>query len=153
VRPPAPKPLKGRPGQKLPERLDPFNVTLRELALAAEWPIPWLTPEMDVLVLNRPQVLWSESEVYRTEVLLRLATAALDGSDLVIIDAADILDAQGRNGLASVLTMAGRPALVTATYNEPRFVPDLEAAGLGRSYWIEDGVARPLIRVEAAAAE
>jgi hypothetical protein len=43
-----------------------------------------------------------------------------------------------------VLRAAGVDALVAMTINRPEFVPDLEKAGFGASYWIEDGIARPL---------
>ena len=94
---------------------------------------------------DRPYGLLSESEQYRVRVAIQAAMAALDGSRLVIVDGAEVLDRKGRNGLARALLKHPTPALVAMTTedvdrNPP---PDLAAKGAGRTYWIADGIAAP----------
>lgn len=92
-----------------------------------------------------PQI---SSDQFRTRVILQVAFAALSNDPLVIIDAADILDQRGRNGMFTMLRDAGMPAIVCMTFSakalKDRKIPDLAAAKLGRTYWIADGVARPI---------
>jgi hypothetical protein len=71
---------------------------------------------------------------------------------MVIVDGADILDAAQRGGLFNMLDDAAIPALVLVTLARQQQLPDLEAAGLGASYWISDGIAAPLVAQEVAAA-
>ena len=94
--------------------------------------------------MGRPYALLSSSEQFRSRAALQLAMARLDQSSMVVIDGADILDAPARSGLFALLDEAGLPALVCMTLNRREQVPDLEAAGLGQSYWISGGVAQPL---------
>jgi hypothetical protein len=70
--------------------------------------------------------------------------AKLDGSDMVVLDAADVLDGTTRSGLFAMLEESGLDALVCLTLTRPEQCPDLAAADLGCSYWIEAGVTRPL---------
>lgn len=88
---------------------------------------------------GRAYGLLSRSEQFRARVLLQLAIAQRQAAPLVVIDAADILDREGRNGLFRILRqLAGElRALVTMTVNGPGDAPNLGAAGIGRTYWIE----------------
>ena len=76
--------------------------------------------------------------------------AQLDGSAMVVLDAADVLDGPTRSGLFALLEEAGLPALVCMTLSRREQLPDLAAAGLGASWWIEDGVAQPLRQMAEA---
>jgi len=100
---------------------------------------------------GRPYGLLSSSEQYRVRAALAVAMAQLDGSELVILDGADILDAPSRSGLFGLLESVGIPALVTMTLARREQVPDLAAAELGRSYWLSAGVVEPLVAQEVAA--
>jgi hypothetical protein len=71
---------------------------------------------------------------------------------MVVLDAADVLDGPTREGLFDLLTEVGLPALVCLTLTRPEQVPDLAAAGLGMSYWLDSGVVRPLHEPAEAAA-
>ena len=46
---------------------------------------------------------------------------------MVVIDRADVLDADGRNALFSGLLAAGVPALVAMTFSAKRLMPDMAA--------------------------
>jgi hypothetical protein len=65
--------------------------------------------------------------------------AMFDGSTTVLIDSADILDKNGRNGLFQMLLSCGREAIVAMTILGGRDnVPALSKIG-GVGYWIEAG--------------
>lgn len=116
-----------------------FNARLKTLSEAAGWPVVAVEPDFDLSLGGRSYHLLSKSMQYRADVTLQVACAQVDGSAMVVIDGADILDKGGRNGLFGMLSEAAIPALVTMTLSAPKLVPDLAAAGLGRSYWIADG--------------
>ena len=105
---------------------------------------------MTITYGGRHYSLCSTSEQYRCRAVLAVAMAKLDGSDLVALDAADVLDAEQRSGLFELLEEAGLPALVCMTLARREQLPELAALGLGASYWIQDGVAEPLHERAAA---
>ncbi len=114
------------------------------LSAAARWGRIEFSTDLGISYDGRPWQLLSESERYRVRVLLQVAVAVQDGSAALVIDAADILDKPGRNGLVSLLRYVALPAVVCMTIPTPSEVPDLRAAGLGESYWIHDGTLAPL---------
>lgn len=130
--------------QVLSEKMSKFNAALERLSAAASWPVVKIDAELSVTLGERPYILLSESEKYRARTVLQVALADLDGSDAVIVDAADILDRSGRNGLFKMLTASGLRALVCMTMNQVADVPDLSKAGLGASYWLGDSILAPL---------
>lgn len=110
------------------------------LAQVAGWHPVGIDGDMAITYGERAWSLLSESEKYRVRVLLQVAIAIRDRSAAVVIDAADILGKAGRNGLIKLLRAAKVPALVCMTINAVNEVPDLNAAGIGASYWIEESV-------------
>jgi hypothetical protein len=142
----------GLRGRKLARVIDLFNTgQLRPLCDAAAWRPVTIEPDMSVAYGGRPYPLLSSSEQYRVRVVLQLAMAALDGSDMVVLDAADILDAPTRSGLFALLDFAKIAAIVCMTLSRRDQVPNLESMGAGRSYWLQDGIATPLTVEKAAA--
>lgn len=98
----------------------------------------------------------SGNRQWRARAILQIAIAKRTGADLVVMDEVEALDPSNRNRLFKALANVGLIAVV-ATYS-PSIdkAPDLAAAGLGATYWIEGGKALPLavakVRpVEAAA--
>jgi hypothetical protein len=144
----------GLRGRKLARVLDVFNGSqLAPLCEAAGWKAVAIDPAMSLAYGGRPYALLSSSEQYRVRIILQLAMARLDGSELVVIDAADILDAQMRSGLFDLLADPQiPPALVCMTLSRREQLPDLAAAGLGASYWIEAGIAEPIAQRREVAA-
>lgn len=142
---------------KLTKRLGEFNARLAEITSTAGWPTVVVTTDMEIICGGRPDVLLATSARYRSGVALQLAISERDGSDMVIIDAADILDPDNRNGLFAALAMVGKHAIVTMTFDRGDLAnaPDLRAAGMGETYWIEAGTCVPLAEAMApkAAAE
>ena len=76
--------------------------------------------------------------------MLQIAISVLDRSACVVLDAADILDSQGRNGLLMLLKKTERPAIVLMTVNKPELVPDLGKIGMGNAYWVDNGLVEQL---------
>lgn len=134
----------GLRARKLGRALYVFGARLADLCNAADWRVVSIGPDMAVSYGDRPYPLLSASEQYRARVAIQVAAAQVDGSGMVVIDAADILDAQTRNGLFRLLDDAGLPALVAMTLSRREQVPDLAAAEMGRSYWVERGIAEPV---------
>lgn len=121
----------------LTRALGEFNSHAERICAAARWPVVELHPDMSTTYGGRHYALLSASEQFRARTAQQLALAAFDGSDAVIIDAADILDRTGRNGLIRALKVAKVLALVCMTIDSRDAVPDLAKAGIGASYWIE----------------
>lgn len=140
----------GLRAQKLSRVLDLFNRTLAQYCEAAEWAPVSVGPDLSLAYDGRTHPI-ATSEEYRIRAVLAVAMAKLDGSSMIILDAADVLDGTTRNGLAGLLDEAGLPALVCMTATRRDQVPDLDAAGLGKSYWIERGTAFELLPLPAEA--
>jgi hypothetical protein len=133
--------------QVLAARLSGFNQALSNLSAAAEWQTVSLE-ELDLTPMygGRPYRLLSESEKFRVRATIQTAIAHLDGSAYVCIDAADILDSDGRNGLINML-LAGAaklPAVIAMTFSSRSDAPDLTAAEIGATFWVDGGVVRAL---------
>ncbi|KXJ56548.1 MAG: hypothetical protein AXW12_00515 [Thalassospira sp. Nap_22] len=138
--------------RKLAECLDAFNDTyLTPVCEDAGWRPIVLNADLDVTFNGRRFDLISESEQWRCRVAMQVAMARLDGSDLVIIDGADILDIPNRQGLFAATSKCGLRVLVAGTFNKPESVPHLPPE-IGHSYWIENGETRPLLPQQAAQA-
>lgn len=144
--------------------LDTFNDgMIRPLCDAAGWKAVRIEPDMSISYGGRPYGQLSglgpqlSSDQYRVRAILQIALAERAGDRLVILDAADILDQKGRNGLFGMLKRAGMAAVVCMTFSAAALkggkVPDLEKAKLGRTFWICGGVAQPLAAVTAAATQ
>ena len=127
---------------KLSAALSRFNQqVIAPLCAAAAFKPITFDEDLVPLYDGRPYFLLSESEKYRVRAVLQVAVAQADSSCIVILDGADILDADGRNGLFGLLGGLQFCSLVGMTMSANEAVPDLAAAGLGNSYWISDGVA------------
>lgn len=137
--------------RKLAAGLEEFNANLAELSAAAKWPTVRIDENLAAHYGTRPVWAASASGQWRARVVAQVAMAKMDGSAAVVIDEADILDAKGRNGLVSMLKTSEVKALVCMTANRPDLVPDLAAAGLGRSYWLAAGVVQAIEEAKQAA--
>jgi hypothetical protein len=135
---------------KLARVLDVFNKELATLCATANWWAVKLDEAGAITFGNRPFAFLSSSEKYRVRATLAVAMAKLDGSELVILDGADILDAPSRSGLLTLLDTIGIPALVCMTLPRREMLPDLAALGAGRSYWLAGGIAEAMAERAAA---
>lgn len=125
--------------RKLREAVSSFNATLAELSTVARWGRVELANDLTIVYDGKPLLLLSASECFRVTVTIRLAMAKLDSSALVVIDAADILDKPGRNGLIRVAAAQSVPVVVCMTGQLDQ-LPKTSARC--RVYWLESGTAR-----------
>lgn len=114
------------------------NNRLSKLCEVAKWGVVSIAEDLGIHYLGRNYELLSAAEQFRVRVTLQVVFSELDGSDALIIDAADILDRPGRSGLIALLLQLSKPALVTMTMSDPKDVPDLSRSGRGRSYWASE---------------
>jgi hypothetical protein len=142
----------GLRARKLGQVLRVFNDGLYQLTAAAEWGKVAVDDTGLVTYGGRPYALLSSSEQFRTRTILAIEMARYDGSDMVVIDGADILDAPGRNGLFALLDDPTMPAaLVCMTFARREQVPDLGGMNVGgKSYWLNGGVIEPVAALAAA---
>ena len=134
----------GLRARKLARVLTVMQADLDELAEAARWQPVHVDSAGNIDYGNRPYALCSSSEQYRVRAMLAAEMARLDGSAMLIFDGADILDAPSRSGLFALIGAIDIPALVCVTLPRREQVPDLAAAGIGKSYWINGGVVEPI---------
>lgn len=120
----------------LSRALDGFNEQLAETSKVARWNTVKISDNMRIYYGNR-EYGWqlSESEKFRVRVVLQVVMAAIDGSPLIVVDAADILDRAGRNGLVALVKQSQHPVVMTMTMNQKADVPNMSALGVS-SYWI-----------------
>jgi hypothetical protein len=137
--------------RKLLRALDDFNTRLAELCTKAAYKLVSVDEDMAIRYGGRSYYLLSASEQYRVRAIFQIAFAFADGAPVVILDGADILDADGRNGMFTLLGQLDIVAVVGMTMNKPEQVPDLERAAIGVSYWMADGRIREI--KEAAQAQ
>lgn len=128
---------------KLVKAIEEFNAALKTLCDPAGFKAVSVDEAMDIRYGGRHYTLLSASEQYRVRSILQVAIAIMDGSQVVIFDGADVLDSGGREGLFTLLNVIVpkriKAAIVAMTFSKPGLVPDLHGAGIGRSYWIQNG--------------
>jgi hypothetical protein len=134
----------------LARELGAFNGRLAQLSETAGWKVVRVEDDMSITFGGRLLSLCSAGEQFRARVIVQLAVARSEGAPLVVIDGADILDRDGRNGLFRTLHRLGQPAVVGMTILREADVPDLAKAGMGESIWIEAGRVRRATAKEAA---
>lgn len=135
---------------KLTEKLGQFNESLASLCEVASWGPVVIGPDLGVTLNGYRYALCATSGQMRIDVTLQCALAMRDGSELLLVDDADQLDAKGRNGLFALLGHTEKYALVGMMLLKSGQAPDLAAADAGRSYWIDDAQAYDLTEYKAA---
>jgi len=121
--------------------LDTFNKSAADICKKANWLAVGLTENLDILYGKRDYRLLSESEKFRVRATLQIVCAGLDGSEMIVIDGADILDSKGRNGLFAVLNYIAIGTCVFMTLPEAEMLamPDKMAKIGAKTYMIENG--------------
>lgn len=132
---------------KLVKACERANGTIREMCDTAGWKTVTIDDELQFRYANRHYAVLSASEQYRVRTVVTLAIASTQGSKVVIFDGADVLDSAGRNGLFGLLDEAGKQgiySIVGMTLDRAQDAPDLAEAGMGSTYWVDQGIARTL---------
>ena len=126
------------------EKLEGLNKGLADFSAAAAWSwngtpaVVSVDTDLKVRFAGR-DYRWgiSEAQQFRTAVTMQVVLAIMGGSQAVLIDRADVLDAQGRNGLVTAIEASGLAhAFIGMTISAREVMPDLAAAGIGASYWM-----------------
>lgn len=125
--------------------LKAFNEEQMEpLWVAAIWPRIVVTPDLSLEYDDRDYDDLSRSEKARSRIILQLAMAMVDGSDVVVIDDLDVLPPSARGGAMQAIVKSGKAAVVSLMTENPGSVPNLSAMGVGHTYWVEGGFAKSL---------
>lgn len=132
-------------GDVLAKALKGFNDSLAPISKAAGWRTVTLESDFMPTYGGTIYLLLSESAKFRVRTILAIGMALLDKSQALIVDAADILDKTGRNGLFKALQACKLPALVAMTMDTVESVPNLGKAGIGASYWINGNAVAELV--------
>lgn len=109
------------------------------LSARAKWADVAFDRDLTITYGGRIYSLLSESEKFRVRVLLQLGIASLEKAKMVVIDAADILDKEGRAGLIRMLHSTGLRCLVCMTYGDKKDLPPISRLDQGKLVWIEGG--------------
>jgi hypothetical protein len=103
-----------------------------------------IDPDLSVSMGDTTYPMLSASEQFRVRSVLQMAIAKLEGSALLIIDGADILDKTGRMRLLNAVMRTQIRTIICMTLNKPEMAPNLAEAGVGITYWVENGTCRTL---------
>jgi hypothetical protein len=122
--------------KKTVEKLDSLNARLATLCSVAGWRLVKINEDFQAVYGDFLYKKISKSEQFRVRATLAICWAQADESEMVVIDEADILDNEGRKGLAKLVAYASVPVVLFMTANSSREVPDLSADGRGITYWI-----------------
>lgn len=127
----------------LTRKIASLNDSLKWAAQQSGWREAAVTSDMTVTFAGRAYQLLSVGEKARVRIMMQVVIALAEKAPFVIIDGAEALDADGRNGMIGLLTAAILPALIGMTISRRHEMPDLAAAGLGVSVWMQDGAVAP----------
>lgn len=121
--------------RKLSIAIANFNDVLGSICDKAKWGRVRLDASLAFTYDDRQLSLVSASQRFRAAVVVQCALALLDKSAVVVVDAADILDTAGRNGL--VMMLRGLPGSIAAMVCMTMNQRDVPFNG-GLSYWLEN---------------
>lgn len=119
-----------------------FNSSLDAICKDAGWGKVSVDNDLTILMNDRPYILLSESEKMRCKVTLQLAIASYKNDTTVIIDGAELLDKNGKNGLLKVLLKQNKfNAIIGLMLPSADKAPKSIEHGI-KSYWVENGIFR-----------
>ena len=137
----------GIPAQIVADKLKPINDRLRQTAVWTKWPQVSITPDMSILVDNRPYALQSESSQWRAQAAIAEAISAVTNTGILVLDRVDVLDVKNRVALIKWMLQIRedhQTILLFGTFKEPPKVPDAIAV-----HWMQDGA---IVKATAEAA-
>lgn len=136
--------------KKLGEKLEGFNAQLAALCTTAEWAPVTVDLDGDVALNGYRYDLCARSGQMRCDVTLQVAFAGLDGSEILLVDDAEVLDGKGRNGLFALLASTEKHCVVGMMLTKTAQAPDIAAADLGLTYWVDEAEAYDIAEYKAA---
>lgn len=127
----------GIPAELIAEKIEPLNNRLRETAVMTGWPQTSVTPDMQILVDNRPYALQSESSQWRAQAAIAEAISSISEVGILVLDRIDVLDLKNRAALIKWMLKVGgehKNIFLFGTLKEPPKVP----AAI-KVHWLENG--------------
>jgi hypothetical protein len=132
-----------RPGglrrKKLVTALEDVNADFAEASQDVGWEPLRLDESMTLYYGQTPYADCSASEQFRVRVILQIYMALRDRSEVLLIDAADILDSLDRPKLFEFVARAKLPAIITMTLSKPESAENCARVGIEKQYWLENG--------------
>lgn len=127
----------GLRADKMAAAMSEVNSLLRAVCSRAMWPEVTIDQFMNLSYAGRPFVVCSRSEQYRCQATIQILLATIDGSQVLLLDGADILDSAGRLGLLKALHPYDGVAVIamTAKQDYAQQVSELFNA----AFWINNG--------------
>lgn len=119
--------------------LKAFNDAVSEICDCAGWAPVKVDTDLTILMDERPYILLSESEKMRCRISLQVAVAKFNNDNILVVDGAELLDKNGKNGFLKMLYMYDFHALVGMMCSDPTKAPRGIDCGI-RSYWVENGL-------------
>lgn len=128
--------------QKAAAALHTFNEEyLSNVCTLAEWPQVKIHSDMTITYDGRDLMNLKGSALFRSQVALQVAVAYAQRAQILIIDAVDILDSEGRGQFFEMLQSFDWITLMTCTKDSADECPSLRDAEIGVSYWLENNTA------------
>lgn len=134
--------LRRRKLLKLLERLS--DEVFAPLCKVAGWKPVTINEALEVCYGGRTFGMLCRSEKKRADIVMQIGMARVDKSALIVIDDAEFIPMGARKGLIMMLAETGIPSIVAMMVPSPGKVPDLTKAGLGKTYWVQDGLVTPV---------
>jgi len=125
----------------LHEKINEFNKTiLNNLSKNAGVETVWIDDDLNIWRGNRPYALLSRSARYIARIIIQIAIAQTDKSELMIIDDIDEINNRERRGKVFAMILSTKiPALVCMAKRPDESAPDLEENDIGKTYAVVDG--------------
>lgn len=125
---------------KLAKAVTEFNERfLKPVCELAGWSLVTVHDDLTVTQDSTAYEPSSKAERLCMRISLTVALAMADKSQLIIIDDTDDLKNERRGQLFALLEALTVPVLVGMAVHKKEEGPDFEEAGLGLSYWVQDG--------------
>ena len=101
---------------------------------------------MNLHIGDRSYIESSSAQQFIANFVVQLAISSIDGSQVVVIDGADIIQyPNGRGNLLKTINQSGMKALITMSLKDESSCPVLSKNGMGKTYWINEGIVRELL--------
>ena len=131
----------------LSRKLEAFNELLGIICENAEWPEIRVNEYLEFTFNGLNYPVLSKGQRFAVNCALQIALAKMDKSQILIFDGIDILDADLKNGLISLLADLPIRSVLGCTISRKEQAPNL--ADIGSVYWCENETVTKLEAVPA----
>lgn len=127
--------------KKLARALQAFNASLEEICNKVNWPLVRIDQDLGITCDGFKYTVESKGGKFLMDAVMAICLAYYRRDRIVSFDGADILVGEGTGKLVRILRDYDMIALVNCARASIDDCKSYRALGLGRSYWIQDGVA------------